>query len=369
MTKNKKIQTVGWGVWFLMALATAALAGCTTEAAIPERETVRPVKVTVLTAPDQVQTLRYPGRVRASREVDLSFRVSGPLVDLPVRPGQAVKRGQVIARIDPRDFRHRLNKAQAAYTQAHNQYRRYKNLLEENAVSRSAYETSERTWLQAKVAFEEARAALRDTTLRAPFSGTVAVTYVERYQEVLAKQPILSLQNVTRLEVEVQIPEQDVASRNRKLDFDLQVTLDAVPGRLLPAKLKEFTTQADPRTQTFTVTVALERPKGLNILPGMTAELVVRIKGGLHSTRPAGYLVPVEAVVADGRDGSFVWRLERKTMTVHRSPVTLGRMSDKGLYLTSGVEVGQIIVTAGVHHLREGMEVSVLGSGEGRTSK
>ena len=344
----------------LMVLC-AAMAGCGTEAATPKKQVSRPVKVLKVTGGEAAFNKSYPGVVKACREVDLSFRVNGLLTEFPVKAGQKVAKGQLIAKLDPRDFRIRVARTKAAFEESKKQYQRYNRLITSKAVSEATLDARRREFLTAKAAYDEALAALADTALRAPFAGVVAETMVENHQEVESKQPVVSLQDISNLEVEVQVPEKHMIKARTFEEVKLFVALDALPGKQFPAQLKEQTAQADPNTQTFSVTVVLANPQDFNVLPGMTAELRAC---AIYSpaNRSTSVRVPVEAVLADESKRSSVWMINPETHTVHLVPVKLGQISEGSVSVTSGLSEGDTIVVAGVHHVRRGMKVRILNS-------
>ncbi len=356
------------GIIAALLLLGIAMSGCGSQAAAPEKQTSRPVKAVKVSGSGAAFNNSYPGLVKACREADLSFRVNGHLIELPVKAGQRVAKGQLIARLDPRDYRIRVARSKAAFEESKKQYHRYRRLITSKAVSEATLDSRRRAYLTAKAAYDEALAALADTSLRAPFAGVVAQTMVENHQEVKDKQPVVSLQDIAKLEVEVQVPEKHMIRARTFEDVQLYVCLDVLPGMEFPARLKEQTTQADPGTQTFTVTAALPRPRGFNVLPGMTAELRARAYQS-QDKQPASVKVPVEAVLSDESKNSSVWVISPETLTVHLAPVELGPLSGESIHVTSGLTEGDTIVVAGVHHLREGMKVRVLNQAKERVGQ
>jgi RND family efflux transporter MFP subunit len=355
---------------FTLSLCLFCLVGCRQDpensSEIQAEPQKRPVKTLTLTSPDLTSEIRleYPGKVRAARKVNLSFRVSGPLVELPVIAGQYVQKGQLLAEIDPRDYRINLSKAKAAFVEAERQYKRHETLLKRNAIPRSTFDRVESGYQVAKARYKAARAALTDTRLEAPFSGLVAQRYVENYQDVMPKQPIISLQDVSDIEVVIQVPQRDLVHARKDNIRNIVVNFPALPGRIFPASLKEISTEADPVTQTYQLTVSLPAPHDVNILPGMTAQ----VKAVLTNSTPGqgkSFWVPVESVLEENKGKRFCWVLNQKTMQVHKTPVSMGRLKGSSIEVTKGLASGQTIVTAGVHHLREGMKVTVLSSMKG----
>ena len=340
-------------------LLCAAVSACSTEAASSNKQVSRPVKALKVTGGEAAFNISYPGVVKACREVDLSFRVKGRLIKFPVKAGQKAAKGQLIAQLDPRDFRIAVARTKAAFEERQKQYQRYSRLISSKAVSEATLDSRRREFLMAKAAYDEALAALADTSLHAPFAGIVAQTMVENHQEVKEKQPVISLQDISNLKVEVQVPEKHMIKARTFEDVQLFVSLDALPGKEFPAELKEQTAQADPGTQTFTVTAIIPRPREFNVLPGMTAEL--RALAANHTSKLSNLIkVPVEAVLADESKRSCVWVINPGTHTVDLTPVKLGPVSEGSVFILSGLAEGDTIVVAGVHHIRQGMKVRIL---------
>lgn len=348
----------------------------------PEPEVVRQVRTVTLSGGTGANLRRYFGTLQGGRRVDLSFRVSGPLKTIAVEKGASVKAGDLLAALDPRDFQTALRQAQSAQAQAQAQYHdaqtnfsRYENLYKQRAISKAQYDTS-RTQLDvtrsavntAAASVQAARDALRDTELRAPFDGIIADRMVENFQDVTAKQPIFSLQDISTLEIVFNIPDNDVllapipGGVNLKTLiegsgslFSLAARFDAMPGRVFPLTLKEFAAQADPRTNTYPVTAVMPRQSDINLLPGMAVTVEAGFSGG--GDAKGGYIVPATAILSQGAEEHFLWRLTEGQ--VHRVPVTVGEPHNDGSLSVSGpdLEDGDVIVTAGVHFLREGQRV------------
>lgn len=215
---------------------------------------------------------------------------------------------------------------------------------------------------------KEARSSLEDTTLRAPFSGIVAARYVENFEEVRAGFPIVSLQDISTIEVIAQVPERAVAnSAGAASQLEISVTFTSLPGRTFPASYKSIAAEADPETQTYTVTVTMPQPEGVNIYSGMTAEIT--FEGDIPGeAAPTGILLPSHAVF-EAQDGRrCVWVVDLDTWRVSRREVVVLRLTGDSIQISEGLEPGETIATAGVHYLREGMKVRPLsGAAGGRT--
>ena len=326
-----------------------------------EAAVVRPVKSMVVGSVLS-GSRSFPGRVEASEHVDLSFRVSGPLIDLPIERGQAVRRGQVLARVDPRDYRIALDEARAAFTKAEADYVRYQNLYEKNAVSVSDLDLHRAQRDVAKARMDDAEANLDYTHLRAPFAGVIGNRYVENFEEVRANQVICSVHDISVLDVVVDIPEHLIAGAGElgEAELDVIARFEAAPDREFALRFREVAAQADPATQTYELRLTMPQPEGLSVLPGMTAEVVA--KGARRAADSMEFIVPAGAVFPDpdGRTQA-VWVIDPDRMTVHRREVVLGTVTGSGsVEIISGLRAGERIAVAGVSHMREGMKVRLM---------
>ncbi len=358
------------------------------KAAEPEPEIIRPVRTVTRGGGGGEGVRRYFGTLQGGKRVELSFRVSGPLKTIAVEKGASVKKGDLLATLDPRDFQTRLKQAQSAQAQAQAQYSdaqtnftRYENLYNQRAISKAQYDASKtqvdvtRSAVStAEAQTAAARDALRDTELRAPFDGIIADRRVENFQDVTAKQPIFSLQDISTLEIVFNIPDNDIllaplpAGANLKTLiendgslFALTARFDAMPDRAFPLQLKEFAAQADARTNTYPVTAVMPHQPDVYLLPGMAVTVEVDFRPHDKEKSSGKYFVPSTAILNEGASGNFVWRYEGHGTdgAAHRVPVTVGGPRNDGSLEVSGPDLhdGDVIITAGVHFLREGQKV------------
>lgn len=322
-------------------------------------EIIRPVKYIDINQSTQSGVRQFPGTLQASQRVDLSFQVAGKLVKLPIKEGQKLKQGQLIGQLDARDFKAKFDSATAAYKNANANYLRGKKLIEKEYISQSDLDKLLAQKDQADANVRLAQKALDDTKLVAPFSGTVAKQYVRNYTDVQAKQSIISLQNNQDLEVVVSVPEQLVINRDAKKDIKVQATISSIPGKVFPLKINEFSTEADPTTRTYKVTLSILDKQGYNLYPGMTA--TVELSG---SQLNYASLLPVSAVFSDpnGSEKNYVWEIqpEGQDFKVHKVEVQVGELKGDSIEVLKGISKQEKIVVAGVHYLTEGQKVKLL---------
>ncbi len=350
--------------WLPATVACCLLAcvGCAKEAPPTPEPTVRAVRLFEVGSQDLLSQREYPGHITAATEAQVSFEVRGRILELPVGQGQRVREGDLLARIDPSDYQAQLDASIAQRNAALADYERFEELLAKDAVSQRDFETRKRNWEVAEANLRIVEKNFADTTLRAPFAGRVARTYVERFQNVQAQEPILLLQDDQHLEIDVSIPEAALLKVGRSLDLrTLNSMLKPVvaisslpPDTTFPARIKELATAADPTTRTFEATFAFDAPSEVLILPGMTA--LVRMSATIDELG-AGAAIPSSASVIDASGASSVWRVDRDTMQVHRVAVELGELSGDSVVVERGLERGDLIAASGANQLREGMQV------------
>ncbi len=350
-------------------LVILVLAGC---GKAPEPELAppaRPVKMMTIGAQDDKITWEFPGKVTAVRDVELAFEVQGKIIELPIEDGLKASKGDLLARLDPRDYEAARDAAEAHRRAMRSAYVRAKNIFKEGAGSQAEVDKTERDILVAEQDLVKAQKALDDTVLRAPYSGVVASKIAEDFQNVRAKEPILIFQDTSTLEIDVNVPERDfihmkpgMTLQQRTELIKPEIAVSSIPGKLFSATLKSFTTTADPVTRTYKATFTFENPPTLNILPGMTARVVLyppaEVLSGMQRT--AGILVPAVATAADEHGNAYVWRVDADTMEVSRTPVTLGKMTGSDIRITAGLDDGDRIAISGAAHLQEGMKVRPL---------
>jgi RND family efflux transporter MFP subunit len=311
----------------------------------------------------------------AYQELNLSFRIGGPLIQFPVKVGDSVQKGQVLAHIDPRDYDVGLRQAQgqleetrASVQRAESDYERQQRIFKEDpgATSESAIDRAreQRDRARANIrsleaAVDSARDQLEDTYLRAPFGGTVVATFVENYEQVRPKQPILRLVDISSIKMVINIPENFVSLAKRRDIKDITVVFDPFPDEKLTAQILEVSPEASQLTRTYPVTLVMNQPKTAKILPGMAGRAEAR---SLERAGNSGgqFIIPMGAAFSsDENSKTYVWVINDHTKTVARREVTLGTVTNAGTVVRAGLQRGEWIATAGVHSLRDGQRVRI----------
>ena len=345
--------------WLAIPLLGLSLlaTGCQEETVEPPPP-VRPVKMLEVGGGMGPITREYPGRIRAVQQADMAFEVPGRIVEFPVKEGDVVAKGALLARLDPRDYQARVDAARADFDNTEVNFRRAQKLFEEGALAELERDRRRTTMQTSEAKLRTAEKSLEDTELRAPFDGVMARKLVEDFQNVRAKQQILVLQDESALEIRVAVPERDLVGRGRDFDPDEvtqrikpRVEVAALPGRQFEARVKQLATIADPETRTFEATFVFPTPEE-GILAGMTAKVIIDVPGA-----EAGLRIPARAAISDPKGAPFVWLVDPESMTVGSRPVELGEMAGSEIEILDGLSDGDLIAISGVYQLSQGMEV------------
>lgn len=338
----------------LAALTFLPLTGCSKKKEEAPKEVIRPAKILTIEQGGSARTSRYPGKVQGLDRVEVSFEVSGKLISLPIKEGQHIKKGTIIARIDDSDYQSRLNATKARVNQTKAEVERYANLLAEKVVAKSTYDVKRRNYDVAVSDMNINKKAVRDTYLRAPFTGVIGKKFIDNFQVVQAKQPIVSMQKTSAIDIIVNAPEQVIGQRG-KYNVELAAEFANYPGERYPIKIKEYSTEADSQTQTYRVVLTMPIPEGKSILDGMTATIYMTTTPK-NVTQAAEIQIPVQSVFYDEAKQAFVWKVDG-SMTVSQSAVEVGSMQQNLISITSGLTAGDKIITAGVQKLTAGTKV------------
>lgn len=382
----------------------------------------RPAKVIEIQTVDAALTRKYPAIVFPSREAELSFRVSGRVVELPVRAATRLKQGEVIAELDKRDFENTIARlesqrdqsaaqlaalkkgaraedivalqaavyaSQARVDQARQQVNRTRELYEKEIVAKAQLEKDEASLsvVQAELRTSEeqlvigqsggrqedvdaaeavlrgletditnARNNLADATLRAPFDGVVARRHIDNFTNITAGEDIVLLQNLSTIDLVFDIPGADVImwSTMDWENLNVAVELTGSNRELTASELVEFSTQADAGTQTYQARISVKVPSGRTALAGMVGRVRVSAPA-LESVRKLN--IPLTALATTPEGDPFVWVVDPASNALSERKVETGDLTEDKVDIIDGLEAGDIIVTAGVSRLSEGLVI------------
>jgi RND family efflux transporter MFP subunit len=357
-------QTFKRMVWLLCILV--ALTACKEKTEIIE--VVRSIKTMTVSEQPTEKIRKFSGQVAAVDSSGLSFEVGGQVASVEVDIGDRVKKGQVLAVLDPEPYELDVDAAQAELikarenvTKTNAEYERQKRIFEQGAGAERYVEVSEYNYKAAKSAvnfqiakLDLAKRNLRKTKLNSPYDGIIAWRSVEPNEEVLAGKKILEINATGKMEVQLAVPETNIDLIH--IDDPVTITFPTLPGETANGRIS-YIGGAAVKANAFPVKVALMNPSE-TVKPGMTAEANLSLK---DENRKSGYLVPMQAVLPSpepNRGYAFVY--DPGTSTVKKTPVRSRGTADKRVIIDEGLEAGDIIAVAGVSFLADGLEVKLL---------
>ncbi len=345
---------------FIFTFVLIFFVACNSESPPSENKAetlIRPAKLVEVGQTKSDDYLSYPAVIKSQQFSTLSFEVTGVVKELLVVEAQKVKQGEVLARLGQRDLRANLNSARAQFKNADTEYQRAVRLIKEDAISRSELEQRKSKRDVNEAQLETAEKALQDSVLVAPYAGNIARISIQKQQSVQAGEQAIDILGSGRLEASVNLPSTIIANAKDQKDSKTTsyLTLSVSPDRKIPALFKEARLDADAVSQTYEVTFTFTAPKDLNILPGMNATLWFKDPRRSVSKTPKAS-VPITAIVTDG-DQKYVWVVNRDSKVVTRRNINVEDGIGANLIVSSGLELGETIVAAGVFELSEGMKV------------
>ncbi len=347
----------------LLLLAALALSGCSPPPAA--QEPLRAVKVMTVGVSAYGTEPEFSAEVRARVESRLGFRVAGKITRRQAELGQHVKAGQVLAQLDPQDYRLAADAARAQQAAASTNrdlaeadLKRYRGLREQNFISAAELERRESTYKSAQAQLEQAQAQLSSqgnqanyTTLVADVPGIITAIEAEPGQVVSAGTPVVRIAQDGARDVVFAVPE----DRAALIAPGSAVAVRGWAGGSseLAGKVREVAASADAVTRTYSVKVAIDAATA----PPLGATVYARPEA-LSRSGSAVLKLPTSALRQEGQ-GSAVWVLDPASMTVRSQPVQVATADGNEAVIGGGLAPGAQVVVAGVHVLSPGQKVSI----------
>lgn len=293
----------------------------------------------------------FPGRVKASEEVDMAFKVSGTLKRILVDEGSRVSAGQLVAEMDPRDLQVQLAAVQAEYQSVKSEAERVIALYADSACTAYEYDKARYGLEQITAKYDNAKNQLADTKIYAPFNGIVQKRYYDPATVVAAGMPVLSVVSGDRLEMEINLPASVYVDRDRIESF--YAMFDFIPDRKIPLTLISIAPKANAN-QLYAVRLSIPGNVSPMPSPGMNAMVGVRMEGASDGKTE----IPSSAVFE--KDGaSHVWVYDGTA--VRQRDVAVERLHTDGMaVISAGLSSGEQVVASGVHKLSDGQKVKPL---------
>ncbi|MEL7277191.1 MAG: efflux RND transporter periplasmic adaptor subunit [Pseudomonadota bacterium] len=336
---------------WLATLAVALLIAGTGPA--PATAQTIPVKLMMVEPTRNVRVRTFFGQVVAKQTVDLSFQVGGQVVELNAVEGQPVEAGSLLAQLDQEPFELSLQRSEVNLAQAERTRDRMQQ-LRGNAVSQATVDDAQTQFDLARVALDDARYALRQSTLRAPFDAVVARRHVSNFTTIAAGTQIVRLHDLSELRIEIDVPELLFQQAGEDPDVMITATFPVSP-TAYPLEIREVTAETSQIGQTFRVVLGMPPPQGLALLPGASVTVTATLSGGAPRL-----VVPTNAIAtgANGQTSVFVFdSADGQTGTLRATAVDVAVSETGDFHIVSGLDAGAEIAVAGVNSLDDGQSV------------
>jgi len=362
-----------------MAFLSLSLAGCGDSAEQDEKAPTPQVRVESLQLQPLAISSELSGRILAPRTAEVRARVAGVVLKRVYREGSDVKQGDVLFLIDPAPFkadhdsaRATLAKAEATLYQARLQEQRYRELVDDKAVSRQEYDNAKASFLQADAEVAAAKAALERTrlnlgyaTVTAPISGRIGRALVTEGALVGQSEttPLATIQQLDPIHADVTQSTRELNALRRALragelqqvgDGQARATLIQDDGSAypLPGKLLFSDISVDPTTNQITLRSEFPNPD-LDLLPGSYVR--VRLE---QAVQPKGLSVPQRAILRDSAGVPKVLVVDQQARVSDRQ-VVLGSAQGDRWVVSEGLAPGERVVVEGLQHVKAGDQVQV----------
>jgi RND family efflux transporter MFP subunit len=338
--------------WFF-AIGALILAGCSTGNSNSEK-VVREKGISVLTyTVEHDKTLaqrEYIGIIEEELSASVSFPLMGNVDKIYVVEGQRVKKGDLLAELNAYSLTSAHTAALATLNQAEDAMERLQSLYNKKSLPEIQYIEMQTNLEKARSAEAIAKKSLEDSRLIAPFSGIVGHRMAEAGENVLPNQTVLTLLIIDKVNVKIAVPEKEI--NTIYIEQPTSINVSAVGSNSFSGIVSKKGIMADPISHTYPVRIAVSNPDNV-LLPGMICNVSIKNNADENSI-----VVPNKCILKDGNGNTYVWKIiDGHT---HKQPIQTGQQKDGGVEITTGLSVGDEIVSDGYQKVSNGLKVNVL---------
>ena len=318
-----------------------------------QQQTLRKVKVEKLQKATAILRKDFSGIVKEAREVNLAFRVAGPIKTINVKEGDYVKKGTLLAQIDPRDYQIQMDVTQAEYDKVITETKRVAELYKRKSIAEVDYQKAMAGEKMISAKLAHSKHQLNDTKLYAPFSGYIQTVKYETGEMVNTGMTIASLIDMDYFEIEVDIPSSLFVLKNAFTTFSCKQ--NELNIKEIPISLSSYNVKAN-NNQLYKLYFRLDPDSDKRLAPGMSVQVFI----DYNSTTENPYHVPIKAVFNENNQ-AYVWVYKPISETVEKRKVTTAALYGEGrISIVDGLQSDDLIVVAGVHVLKENQKVKIM---------
>ena len=331
-------------------LCIVAVAACLSSCSLKNNTSesrVLSVKTFICQPYDLPESITYSGKTVARQSADVAFRISGPIAGLPVKVGDKLKKGQLIAQMDDRDYKIQLSATQAEFDGIKAQAERVIELYKRGSATESDYEKATSALQQITAKLNAHRNALDDTKLTAPYDAVVEKIMFHNGETVGAGYPVVSLISAGAPIIHIAVPERIKNSLDNLVGTEAEIN-----GRKYRMSVRNCAAKAN-FNQLYELDLEFQDSGNISYPePGLAANVTFT----LNADNAAGIAIPVSAIITDSKGKSCIWLYENNVVRQRYVEIVRIRKNDMAI-VCSGLQPGDTIVSAGVSYLHDGQKV------------
>ena len=337
---------------FILA-AVFVLQACSEPTAATKETAPTVVQLSTARLTNLVNDYEFPATVSAVKSVDLKFEVSGRLIFERLIEGSDVKKGQVLAKIDPTPFQRKVEENRIRHEDAQRNLKRIKDIFEKNVASQRDYDEAKSQFSITKIALENAQQDLSYSIIRAPFDAVIGARYIENDSLIRTGDSLANLQDRSELYFTFEVPERIMTANAGNRDLKATAHIIGQEDKVFDIHYVEHKTTPDPITQTYGVTFGLSGEITKLFYPGSRA--IVNIKQ--NNSHSQGLMIPLSALMGNSDSGFSVWRFNQAENSITQVKVDISQLKGDYALVSMGLNSGDKVVSAAVGQMREGLVV------------
>jgi RND family efflux transporter MFP subunit len=311
------------------------------------------VQLTSARLTNLVNDYEFPATVSAVKSVDLKFEVSGRLIFESLVEGSEVKKGQILAKIDPKPFQRKVQESRIRHEDAQRNLKRIKDVFEKNVASQRDYDEAKSRFSITKIALTNAEQDLSYCTIRSPFDAVIGARYIENDSLIRTGDSLANLQDRSALYFTFEVPERIMTANADNHDVKASAHIIGQEDKIFDIRYVEHKTTPDPVTQTYGVTFALDGEIAKSFYPGSRA--IVNIKQ--NNSHSQALIIPLSALVGNNDSGFSVWRFNQVHNSLTKVNVKVAELKGEYALISLGLSLDDKVVSAAVGQMREGLIV------------
>lgn len=352
--RTKSLITKPFKVTALFAALTMLTACGNSDVSEQQIKPIQTVKLVEVSNLPSANEMFFPAEVTAVKTINVSFEVTGRLNKVNLRTATQVKKGDLLAQIDPVPFERQVNEAQARYHQADLDLKRIKSTLSKGVASQSQLDSAETAFELTKITLSNAKRNLSYTHLTAPFDAQISERLVDNGSYVRAGDTIAKLQDISKLYFNINVPERLLSAYTKGSLIQASAHSLSMPDKEYIIEYVEHSTLPDPITQTYKVVFAAQSTPKQSLTPGTRA--VVKVETS-NQTLSSALLVPFTAINGNKTDGFNIWVFNKTTNQVNNKKIQVLKVEQGHAVIAGDIIKGDLVVAAGTTKMQEDLVV------------